>query len=90
MRGPGTIVAIELEGDQARAFRFLNSLQMIDISNNLGDAKSMVTHPASTTHQRLDNQERSLLGIKDSLVRFSIGLEDVEDIKADISQALRA
>ena len=90
MRGPGTIVAIELEGDQARAFRFLNSLQMIDISNNLGDAKSMVTHPASTTHQRLDNQERSLLGIKDSLVRFSIGLEDVEDIKADIFQALRA
>ena len=90
MRGPGTIVAIELEGDQARAFRFLNSLQMIDISNNLGDAKSMVTHPASTTHQRLDNEERSLLGIKDSLVRFSIGLEDVEDIKADISQALRA
>jgi O-succinylhomoserine sulfhydrylase len=90
MRGPGTIVAIELEGNQARAFRFLNSLQMIDISNNLGDAKSMVTHPASTTHQRLDNQERSLLGIKDSLVRFSIGLEDVEDIKADISQALRA
>ena len=90
MRGPGTIVAIELEGYQARAFRFLNSLQMIDISNNLGDAKSMVTHPASTTHQRLDSQERSLLGIKDSLVRFSIGLEDVEDIKADISQALRA
>ena len=88
MRGPGTIVAIELEGDQARAFRFLNSLQMIDISNNLGDAKSMVTHPASTTHQRLSNQERSLLGIKDTLVRFSIGLEDVEDIKADISQAL--
>ena len=63
---------------------------MIDISNNLGDTKSMVTHPASTTHQRLDNQERSLLGIKDSLVLFSIGLEDVEDIKSDISQALRA
>ena len=84
------MVAIELEGDQARAFRFLNSLKLIDISNNLGDAKSMVTHPASTTHQRLGNQERSLLGIKDSLVRFSIGLEDVEDIKADISQALRA
>ena len=89
MHGPGTIVAIELEGDRARAFRFLNALRLIDISNNLGDAKSMVTHPASTTHQRLSEKERVQLGIKDSLVRFSVGLEDVEDIKNDISQALK-
>ena len=88
MSGPGTIVAVELEGDQARAFRFINSLQMIDISNNLGDAKSMVTHPASTTHQRLNDRERAELGINGNLVRFSIGLEDVEDIKGDIAQAL--
>ena len=88
MSGPGTIVAVELEGDQARAFRFINSLQMIDISNNLGDAKSMVTHPASTTHQRLNDQERAELGINENLVRLSIGLEDVEDIKGDIAQAL--
>lgn len=88
MSGPGTIVAVELEGDQARAFRFINSLQMIDISNNLGDAKSMVTHPASTTHQRLNDRERAELGINENLVRLSIGLEDVEDIKEDIAQAL--
>jgi O-succinylhomoserine sulfhydrylase len=90
MSGLGTIVAVELEGDQARAFRFINSLEMIDISNNLGDAKSMVTHPASTTHQRLHAQEREDLGITDNVVRFSIGLEDVEDIKDDIAQALNA
>ena len=90
MSGPGTIVAVELEGDQARAFRFINSLQMIDISNNLGDAKSMVTHPASTTHQRLNDRERAELGINGNLVRFSIGLEDVEDIKDDLAQALKA
>lgn len=89
MHGPGTIVAVELEGDQGRAFRFLNALRLIDISNNLGDAKSMVTHPASTTHQRLSEKERVQLGIKDSLIRFSLGLEDVEDIKKDISQALK-
>ena len=88
MSGPGTIVAVELEGDQERAFRFINSLQMIDISNNLGDAKSMVTHPASTTHQRLNDRERAELGINENLVRLSIGLEDVEDIKGDIAQAL--
>ena len=90
MSGPGTIVAVELEGDQARAFRFINSLQMIDISNNLGDAKSMVTHPASTTHQRLNDRERAELGINENLVRLSIGLEDVEDIKDDLAQALKA
>ena len=90
MSGLGTIVAVELEGDQARAFRFINSLEMIDISNNLGDAKSMVTHPASTTHQRLHAQEREDLGITDNVVRFSIGLEDVEDIKDDIAQAMNA
>ena len=89
MHGPGTTVAIELEGGQTRAFRFLNALRLIDISNNLGDAKTMVTHPASTTHQRLNEQDRAQLGIKDSLVRFSIGLEDVEDLKNDVSQALK-
>jgi len=90
MSGPGTIVAAELKGDKKEAFGFLNSLKLIDISNNLGDAKSMVTHPASTTHQRLSSQERSALGISENLIRFSIGLEDVKDIKEDISQALDA
>jgi len=90
MSGPGTIVAAELKGEKKEAFGFLNSLKLIDISNNLGDAKSMVTHPASTTHQRLSSQERSALGISENLIRFSIGLEDVKDIKEDISQALDA
>ena len=84
------MVAFELDRDQARAFRFMNALELIDISNNLGDAKSMVTHPATTTHQRMSADERTQLGIHENLVRLSIGLEDVDDIKEDIAQALAA
>jgi O-succinylhomoserine sulfhydrylase len=66
----------------------LNALALIDISNNLGDSKSLITHPATTTHQRLGPEERAVLGITDSLVRLSVGLEDPEDLKEDIDQAL--
>ena len=66
----------------------MNALQMIDISNNLGDAKSMVTHPTTTTHQRISAEERDQLGIQENTVRLSVGLEDVEDIKEDIARAL--
>ncbi|MDA0262028.1 MAG: O-succinylhomoserine sulfhydrylase [Proteobacteria bacterium] len=90
MKGPGTVVSFELGGDKQRAFRFLNSLRMVNISNNLGDAKSLMTHPATTTHYRLTPEERAQLGISDSFVRISVGLEDVEDIKEDLDQALRA
>jgi O-succinylhomoserine sulfhydrylase len=90
MSGPGTIVAFELNGDQARAFRFMNALKLIDISNNLGDAKSMVTHPTTTTHQRVSADERAQLGIHENMVRLSVGLEDVEDLKEDIAQAIEA
>jgi O-succinylhomoserine sulfhydrylase len=86
----GTIVAFELDGGKARAFRFLNALKLIDISNNLGDSKSLITHPATTTHQRLSPAERAELDITDGLLRLSIGLEDVEDIKDDLAQALTA
>ena len=86
----GSIVSFEVAGGKVRAFRFLNALQMIDISNNLGDAKSLITHPATTTHQRLAAAERAELDITDGLLRLSVGLEDVEDIKDDLTQALTA
>jgi O-succinylhomoserine sulfhydrylase len=86
----GTLVSFELEGGKARAFRFLNALELVDISNNLGDSKSLITHPATTTHQRLTPEERAALGIGDGLVRLSVGLEDVEDVKDDLAQALEA
>jgi O-succinylhomoserine sulfhydrylase len=88
MKGPGTVVSFELRGDKERAFRLLNNLKIINISNNLGDAKSLITHPATTTHYRLTPEERAHLGISDRFVRISVGLEDIDDIKEDIDQAL--
>jgi O-succinylhomoserine sulfhydrylase len=84
------MVAFEIKGDKQNAFRFLNTLTIFKISNNLGDAKSLATHPATTTHQRLTPEVRTQLGIFDRSLRLSIGLEDVEDLKADLDQALRA
>ena len=88
MSAGGTIVSFDIAGGKAAAFNFLDRLRMIEISNNLGDAKSLITHPATTTHQRLRPEERAALGIGDGLVRFSVGLEDVEDIKSDLGQAM--
>jgi O-succinylhomoserine sulfhydrylase len=82
------VVCLDLDGKKEKAFSFMNALKLIDISNNLGDAKSLTTHPATTTHQRISDEERSKLGITDGFVRLSIGLEDVEDLKEDIAQAL--
>jgi O-succinylhomoserine sulfhydrylase len=90
MEGGGPMVAFEVKGGKREAFRFMNALQIVKISNNLGDAKSLVTHPATTTHQRLTPDQRAELGIFDRSVRLSIGLEDIEDLKADLDQALRA
>ena len=84
----GSVVAIDVDGGKERAFRFMNALDLVDISNNLGDAKSLVTHPATTTHQRLSPEERESLGITDGLVRLSIGLEDPRDLLEDIADAL--
>jgi O-succinylhomoserine sulfhydrylase len=86
----GTLVAFDVAGGKARAFRVLNALRLIDISNNLGDAKSLITHPATTTHQRVPPAERAEIGIGDGLVRLSVGLEDVADLKDDLAQALQA
>ncbi len=90
MAGGGPMVAFEVKGGKREAFRFMNALQIFKITNNLGDAKSLVTHPSTTTHQRLKPEQRAELGIFDRSIRLSIGLEDVEDLKADLDQALRA
>lgn len=88
MQKGGTIISFVLGGGRAAAFRFLNGLALIDISNNLGDAKSLITHPATTTHQRFSPQERAAMGIGDGLVRLSVGLEDAADLKDDLARAL--
>ena len=84
----GSVVCVDIEGGKEAAFNFMNALRLIDISNNLGDSKSLTTHPATTTHQRLEEEERQQLGITPNMVRLSIGLEDIEDIKEDLVQAL--
>ncbi|MDG2320200.1 MAG: O-succinylhomoserine sulfhydrylase [Rhodospirillaceae bacterium] len=86
----GTVVAFELKDGKEKAFRFLNALNVIDISNNLGDAKSLICHPSTTTHQRLTDEEKEHVGIKPGFVRLSVGLESADDLIADIEQALVA
>jgi O-succinylhomoserine sulfhydrylase len=90
MAGGGPLVAFEVKGDKKNAFRLMNALRIFKITNNLGDAKSLVTHPATTTHQRLSEAVRAELGIFDRTLRLSVGLEDVEDLKADLDRALAA
>ena len=84
------MLSLDLAGGKAAAFRFLDALEIVLISNNLGDAKSLVTHPATTTHQRLGPEQRAVLGIGDGLVRLSVGLEDPSDLEADLRVALDA
>jgi len=88
MSGGSTLVAFEVAGGKRGTFRFLNALKLIRITNNLGDAKSLVTHPATTTHQRLTPEARAELGITDGTVRFSAGLEHPDDVAADLQTAL--
>ncbi len=88
MKAGSTLIAFELSGGKERAFAFENALQLIRISNNLGDSKSLITHPATTTHKNLSDEDRDALGISAGMVRLSIGLEDVEDLLADVDQAL--
>jgi O-succinylhomoserine sulfhydrylase len=90
MSGGGQIITFEVEGGKAAAFRFLNALQIMKISNNLGDAKSIVTHPATTTHQRLKPEDRAELGISDGMIRLSVGLEAPVDLIADLDRGLAA
>ena len=90
MGNGGTLVTFEVAGGKEAAFRFMNALDIIKISNNLGDAKSIATHPATTTHQRLPQDQKDALGITPGLIRLSVGLEDADDLKAEIFRALRA
>ncbi|MGB6049919.1 MAG: PLP-dependent transferase, partial [Rhodococcus sp. (in: high G+C Gram-positive bacteria)] len=92
MKGGGTVVTFALEASEGegkkRAFELLDALRIIDISNNLGDAKSLITHPATTTHRAMGPEGRAAVGLSDSVVRISVGLEDTEDLIADLVQAL--
>jgi len=88
MSAGGTVVTFEVEGGKDAAFAVLDALRLVDISNNLGDAKSLVTHPATTTHRRLTPQARADAGITDGVVRISVGLEDADDLLADLERAL--
>ena len=84
----GTVIAFEIDGGQEAAFRFQNALEIVCISNNLGDAKSIVTHPATTTHGRVSAELKALCGIEEGLLRVAVGLENIEDIIADLSRGL--
>jgi O-succinylhomoserine sulfhydrylase len=88
MRAGSTLVGFEVKGGKAAAFRVLNALKLARISNNLGDAKSLVTHPATTTHQRLKPEARAELGISEGFIRFSAGLEHPDDLVEDLHVAL--
>jgi O-succinylhomoserine sulfhydrylase len=88
MSGGGTLVSFEIRGGKQAAYAFGNALSIITIANNLGDAKSLITHPATTTHQRLTPEARAALGVTDGLLRLSVGLEDASDLIADLDQAL--
>ena len=89
MRGGGSTIAIQFKGDKSKVFKFMNALQVIDISNNLGDSKSLMTHPSSTTHRRLTADVQAKMGITESTVRLSVGLEHPDDLIRDIEQALK-
>ena len=87
MSGGGTVIALDL-GSREAAFRFLNALEIVDISNNLGDAKSMATHPPTTTHRSVPEAERPSLGVTEGGVRLSVGLESLADLTRDVTRAL--
>jgi O-succinylhomoserine sulfhydrylase len=83
-------VTFEVEGGKEAAFRLMNALRLVRVSNNLGDSKSLATHPATTTHMRIGAEERVLLGITDGVIRLSVGLEDPADLIDDLAEALAA
>jgi O-succinylhomoserine sulfhydrylase len=88
MTAGGTVVTFEVAGGKEAAFSVMNAFGLIAVSNNLGDSKSLVTHPATTTHMRIGAEERAKLGITDGVIRLSVGLEDPDDLKDDLAQAL--
>jgi O-succinylhomoserine sulfhydrylase len=89
MKAAGSTFSFMVDGGRERAMGLLNALQLIDISNNLGDAKTLMTHPASTTHSSISPETRAAMGVREDMLRMSVGLEDSEDLKEDLDQALR-
>jgi O-succinylhomoserine sulfhydrylase len=89
MSAGGGVVTFEVAGGKKEAFKVAKSLKLVDISNNLGDAKSLLTHPATTTHQRMTPEARALAGVSDGMLRIAVGLEDAADICEDLAQALK-
>jgi O-succinylhomoserine sulfhydrylase len=90
MKAGSTLIAFEVAGGKAGAFRFMNALRIVRISNNLGDAKSLITHPATTTHERFPPEVREAMGVTEGLVRLSVGLEHPKDLIRDLEGALAA
>jgi O-succinylhomoserine sulfhydrylase len=90
MKAGGTLITFDVKGGKEAAFRLLNALKIIKISNNLGDAKSLITHNATTTHQRLTDEEKAKVGISPGTLRFSVGLEDADDLRDDLTAGLAA
>jgi O-succinylhomoserine sulfhydrylase len=88
MKMGGTMVSFDVAGGKERAFNVLRHLGIVDISNNLGDAKSLITHPATTTHKNIGPEARKLMGISDGTLRLSVGLEETDDLIADLKQAI--
>ncbi|MDP2734208.1 MAG: PLP-dependent transferase, partial [Hoeflea sp.] len=88
MKGGSTLVAVDLKGGKAAAFAMQNALEVIKISNNLGDTKSLITHPATTTHKNLSEEARGELGINPGMLRLSVGIEDIDDLIEDLDHAL--
>jgi cystathionine beta-lyase/cystathionine gamma-synthase len=90
MRLAGSVFSFELDGGRAAAHAFLDALEMVDISNNIGDTKSLMTHPASTTHSSLTPEVRAEMGVTEGMLRISVGLEDPQDVIEDLERGLRA
>jgi len=86
----GSVVTVDVAGGKERAFRVMNALRLVDISNNIGDARSLMCHPASTTHAGMTQEARDEMGVTEGLLRINVGLEDVEDLKEDLDRALAA
>jgi O-succinylhomoserine sulfhydrylase len=88
--GTGPIFAFEVPGGRTQAFAVLDALELVDISNNIGDCRSLLCHPASTTHANMGDEARAAMGVTEGLLRINVGLEDIEDLKEDIDRALSA
>jgi len=89
-KGFGGLLAFEVKGGREQAWRFINAMKLISVTANLGDTRSTITHPATTTHGRLTPEAREEAGIHENLVRVAVGLEDVEDLKADLKNGFQA